>query len=166
MLCSPSEKESLGEERGGQRETEKLRSFLLLLLSFHSPPSPPSSSSSLKSGADSLGVRPIPAAPDAARYEIGERRDATSLTPLAERLLTRTLITRARTHTGVEDYVHRIGRTGRAGATGVAYTFFGQNDGKYARELCQVVRDAGQVVPPELEQMAKFGGGGGGGGGR
>lgn len=26
--------------------------------------------------------------------------------------------------TGVEDYVHRIGRTGRAGATGEAYTFF------------------------------------------
>lgn len=25
---------------------------------------------------------------------------------------------------GVEDYVHRIGRTGRAGATGEAYTFF------------------------------------------
>lgn len=25
---------------------------------------------------------------------------------------------------GVEDYVHRIGRTGRAGATGESYTFF------------------------------------------
>ena len=25
---------------------------------------------------------------------------------------------------GVEDYVHRIGRTGRAGATGKSYTFF------------------------------------------
>jgi ATP-dependent RNA helicase DBP3 len=24
----------------------------------------------------------------------------------------------------VEDYVHRIGRTGRAGATGVSHTFF------------------------------------------
>jgi superfamily II DNA helicase RecQ len=28
---------------------------------------------------------------------------------------------------GVEDYVHRIGRTGRAGATGEAYTFFTPN---------------------------------------
>lgn len=63
---------------------------------------------------------------------------------------------------GVEDYVHRIGRTGRAGAKGVAYTFFSQQDGKYARELAQVVRDAGQQVPPDLEAMAARGGGGGG----
>eukprot|EP00257_Ricinus_communis_P018451 XP_015577172.1 DEAD-box ATP-dependent RNA helicase 14 [Ricinus communis] len=34
--------------------------------------------------------------------------------------------------TGIEDYVHRIGRTGRAGATGVAYTFFSEQDWKYA----------------------------------
>ena len=27
---------------------------------------------------------------------------------------------------GVEDYIHRIGRTGRAGATGESYTFFTQ----------------------------------------
>ncbi|CAI5518806.1 unnamed protein product, partial [Closterium sp. Naga37s-1] len=56
--------------------------------------------------------------------------------------------------TGVEDYVHRIGRTGRAGATGTAYTFFGPQDGKYARELIKVLEGAQQVVPPELQQMA------------
>ena len=28
---------------------------------------------------------------------------------------------------GVEDYVHRIGRTGRAGAKGIAYTFLTQS---------------------------------------
>jgi ATP-dependent RNA helicase DDX5/DBP2 len=48
---------------------------------------------------------------------------------------------------GVEDYIHRIGRTGRAGATGEAYTFLGQNDGKYAHELMRVLREAGQVGP-------------------
>ena len=46
---------------------------------------------------------------------------------------------------GVEDYIHRIGRTGRAGATGEAYTFFTAPDGKYARELARVLREAGQV---------------------
>ncbi|KAF6260529.1 P-loop containing nucleoside triphosphate hydrolase protein [Scenedesmus sp. NREL 46B-D3] len=63
---------------------------------------------------------------------------------------------------GVEDYIHRIGRTGRAGATGEAYTLFTSNDGKYARELCQVLEEAGQNVPQPLAEMSRFGGGGGG----
>lgn len=62
---------------------------------------------------------------------------------------------------GVEDYIHRIGRTGRAGATGEAYTLFTQNDSKYARELSQVLSEAGQVVPPQLQEMSRYGGGGG-----
>ncbi|KAL6756698.1 P-loop containing nucleoside triphosphate hydrolase protein [Haematococcus lacustris] len=77
--------------------------------------------------------------------------------------------------TGVEDYIHRIGRTGRAGATGESYTFLTFEDGKHARQLATVMSEAGQVVSPELEQLAgssrSFGGGssrygGGGGGGR
>ena len=67
-----------------------------------------------------------------------------------------------------EDYIHRIGRTGRAGAKGIAVTFMGAQDAKHAGALCQIMRDAGQSVPPELEQMSGFGGGGGrvNGGGR
>jgi ATP-dependent RNA helicase DDX5/DBP2 len=64
---------------------------------------------------------------------------------------------------GVEDYIHRIGRTGRAGATGEAYTFFTPADSKHAGQLCRVLREAGQAVSPELEQMSTYGGGGGGG---
>ncbi|XP_020593261.1 ATP-dependent RNA helicase-like protein DB10 isoform X2 [Phalaenopsis equestris] len=63
--------------------------------------------------------------------------------------------------TGVEDYVHRIGRTGRAGATGVSYTFFSDNDSKYALELVKVLEGADQRVPPELRDMAARGGFGG-----
>ncbi|BDA41823.1 DEAD-box ATP-dependent RNA helicase 14 [Coccomyxa sp. Obi] len=63
---------------------------------------------------------------------------------------------------GVEDYIHRIGRTGRAGASGEAYTFFTAQDSKYSRELSRVLREANQIVPPELESMQSFGGGGGG----
>lgn len=37
-------------------------------------------------------------------------------------------------------------------------------DSKHARELARVMCEAGQVVPPELEQMQAYGGGGGGGG--
>lgn len=60
--------------------------------------------------------------------------------------------------TGVEDYVHRIGRTGRAGATGVAYTFFCDQDSKYASDLVKVLEGADQQVPPELRDMASRGG--------
>lgn len=61
--------------------------------------------------------------------------------------------------TGVEDYVHRIGRTGRAGATGLAYTFFGDHDAKYASDLIKVLEGASQQVPPELREMVGRGGG-------
>lgn len=78
---------------------------------------------------------------------------------------------------GVEDYVHRIGRTGRAGSKGVAHTFFTQGDRKCATQLVEVLTKAEQVIPPELQAMVqpkrgrgRFGGGGrgysGGRGGR
>lgn len=61
--------------------------------------------------------------------------------------------------TGVEDYVHRIGRTGRAGATGLAYTFFAEQDAKYASDLIKVLEGANQRVPSELRDMSTRGGG-------
>ncbi|WVZ62783.1 hypothetical protein U9M48_012485 [Paspalum notatum var. saurae] len=41
-----------------------------------------------------------------------------------------------------EDYVHRIGRTGRAGKKGVAHTFFTQGNKALAGELVNVLREA------------------------
>ncbi|KAL2532244.1 DEAD-box ATP-dependent RNA helicase 14 [Abeliophyllum distichum] len=64
--------------------------------------------------------------------------------------------------TGVEDYVHRIGRTGRAGATGLAYTFFCDQDAKHASDLVKILEGANQRVPVELSDMASRGGGFGG----
>eukprot|EP00559_Dactyliosolen_fragilissimus_P008716 CAMPEP_0184855502 /NCGR_PEP_ID=MMETSP0580-20130426/731_1 /TAXON_ID=1118495 /ORGANISM="Dactyliosolen fragilissimus" /LENGTH=588 /DNA_ID=CAMNT_0027350029 /DNA_START=52 /DNA_END=1821 /DNA_ORIENTATION=+ len=66
----------------------------------------------------------------------------------------------------VEDYVHRIGRTGRAGAKGIAHTFFTPSDKKCAYQLVEVLQKAEQEVPAELMSMAKprFGGRGGYGG--
>ncbi|GLT31910.1 hypothetical protein SLA2020_066100 [Shorea laevis] len=61
--------------------------------------------------------------------------------------------------TGVEDYVHRIGRTGRAGATGVAYTFFGDQDAKHTLNLIKILEGANQRVPPEIREMASRDGG-------
>ena len=64
-----------------------------------------------------------------------------------------------------EDYVHRIGRTARAGDRGTAHTFFTFNNSKQARDLVKILDEAKQEVPERLREMARFGGGGGGGGG-
>ena len=64
----------------------------------------------------------------------------------------------------VEDYVHRIGRTGRAGKTGIAHTLFTKEDAQQARELVQIMEGADQMVPPELQALVRTKGGGGGGG--
>ncbi|KAI9681118.1 MAG: RNA-dependent ATPase [Caeruleum heppii] len=54
----------------------------------------------------------------------------------------------------VEDYVHRIGRTGRAGSTGLAHTLFTLHDKAHSGALINVLRAAGQPVPDDL---LKFG---------
>ncbi|KAJ6795584.1 ATP-dependent RNA helicase-like protein DB10 [Iris pallida] len=59
--------------------------------------------------------------------------------------------------TGIEDYVHRIGRTGRAGATGISYTFLSDQDWKHAAELVKLLEGSNQRVPPEVREMAARG---------
>ena len=56
----------------------------------------------------------------------------------------------------IEDYIHRIGRTGRAGAKGVALSFFTAADAKLAGPVVKVLKEAKQKVPPELLKMAKI----------
>jgi len=63
-----------------------------------------------------------------------------------------------------EDYVHRIGRTGRSQKTGTAYTFFTPSNSKQAKDLVEVLREANQVVNPKLYEMMERGGMGGRGG--
>lgn len=53
-----------------------------------------------------------------------------------------------------EDYIHRIGRTGRCASSGTAYTFFTPNNGKQAKELIAVLSEAHQAVPQALQELA------------
>ncbi|TAQ83694.1 hypothetical protein B7494_g7981 [Chlorociboria aeruginascens] len=53
-----------------------------------------------------------------------------------------------------EDYVHRIGRTGRAGKEGLAITLFTEHDKAQSGALINVLKAASQPVPDEL---LKFG---------
>ncbi|KAM8984958.1 putative ATP-dependent RNA helicase DDX4 isoform 6-T6 [Ara ararauna] len=55
----------------------------------------------------------------------------------------------------IEEYVHRIGRTGRCGNTGKAVCFFDNtSDGHLAPSLIKVLSDAQQEVPVWLEEIA------------
>ena len=69
--------------------------------------------------------------------------------------------------TNIDDYVHRIGRTGRAGNEGSALSFVNEKNNGIVRELKDLLEENDQVVPAWLTQMCQYTGrGGGGGGGR
>lgn len=52
-----------------------------------------------------------------------------------------------------EDYVHRCGRTGRAGNKGFAYTFITPDQGQYASDLIKALEISCNPVPPELQNL-------------
>nr|CAI5840697.1 unnamed protein product [Callosobruchus analis] len=54
-----------------------------------------------------------------------------------------------------EDYVHRIGRTGRSQRTGTAYTFFTPSNAPKANDLIAVLKEAKQVINPKLIDMVE-----------
>merc|ERR1719356_1216227 len=58
----------------------------------------------------------------------------------------------------MEDYVHRIGRTGRAGDKGDAWTCLYENDTGPASNILKVMKKAGQEVPAVLKEIAGGGG--------
>ena len=71
----------------------------------------------------------------------------------------------------IDDYVHRIGRTGRAGNIGHATAFFNRNNRNIVRDLVKLLQEANQEVPSWLENVASesafsTGSRGGRGGGR
>ncbi|KAA8523029.1 hypothetical protein F0562_009452 [Nyssa sinensis] len=54
----------------------------------------------------------------------------------------------------IDNYVHRIGRTGRAGNTGLATAFFSDKNMPLAKALVELMQEAKQEVPPWLSQYA------------
>nr|OQO20375.1 hypothetical protein B0A51_09962 [Rachicladosporium sp. CCFEE 5018] len=53
-----------------------------------------------------------------------------------------------------EDYVHRCGRTGRAGNTGTAVTFVMPDQDRFANFLAKALTDSKQEVPAEVQALA------------
>ena len=68
--------------------------------------------------------------------------------------------------TDIDDYVHRIGRTGRAGNVGLSTAFFNRGNKGIVRDLMVLLKEANQEIPGWLETVAKesqsFGGRGSG----
>jgi ATP-dependent RNA helicase DDX46/PRP5 len=55
----------------------------------------------------------------------------------------------------LEDYVHRAGRTGRAGNTGVAVTFVTPEQENCSVGIAKALEQSGQPVPERLDEMRK-----------
>lgn len=54
----------------------------------------------------------------------------------------------------LEDYVHRAGRTGRAGETGTAVTYITPEQGMYAGDLVKALKKSEQTIPEDLKVLA------------
>ncbi|KAG8176875.1 hypothetical protein JTE90_026585 [Oedothorax gibbosus] len=52
-----------------------------------------------------------------------------------------------------EDYVHRCGRTGRAGNKGYAYTFLTTEQGRYAGDIIKALEQSGNPIPEDLQNL-------------
>ncbi|KAK9722589.1 DEAD-box ATP-dependent RNA helicase [Basidiobolus ranarum] len=59
--------------------------------------------------------------------------------------------------TDVDEYVHRIGRTGRAGNMGIATSFFNRGNKGIARQLIEILKEANQDVPEWLLIVSREG---------
>lgn len=55
-------------------------------------------------------------------------------------------------HGGIQEYVHRIGRTARIGNKGLATSFFNDKNEDIAEDLVRIFLEAKQPVPDFLEQ--------------
>ncbi|KAG0174282.1 RNA-dependent ATPase [Apophysomyces sp. BC1034] len=53
----------------------------------------------------------------------------------------------------IEAYIHRIGRTGRGGKKGTAYTYFTAEDKSHSGELINVLKQANMDVPEDLRRF-------------
>uniref|UniRef100_A0A3Q1K6H5 RNA helicase n=1 Tax=Anabas testudineus TaxID=64144 RepID=A0A3Q1K6H5_ANATE len=54
----------------------------------------------------------------------------------------------------IEEYVHRIGRTGRVGNLGLATSFFNDKNSNITKDLLDILVEAKQEVPSWLESLA------------
>ena len=55
--------------------------------------------------------------------------------------------------TNIEDYVHRIGRTGRGGNSGVAISFINESNKPIINDLYSILKKLNQEIPEWFEKL-------------
>jgi superfamily II DNA/RNA helicase len=55
----------------------------------------------------------------------------------------------------MENYIHRIGRTGRVNKKGKSYTLLARSEGRFAQKLIKILKESDQEVNPELYELMK-----------
>ena len=53
----------------------------------------------------------------------------------------------------LEDYVHRAGRTGRAGNTGTDVTFITEDQERFSVDIAKALKQSGQILPDDLQKL-------------
>ena len=53
----------------------------------------------------------------------------------------------------IEDYIHRIGRTGRVGNKGMAISFYNEKNKVIAEDLVKEMKKAKQEIPDFLQKF-------------
>lgn len=56
----------------------------------------------------------------------------------------------------IDDYVHRIGRTGRRGNTGTAHSFVNEKNQSITKDLYGLLKESNQEVPSWFEEMCAY----------
>jgi ATP-dependent RNA helicase DDX46/PRP5 len=54
----------------------------------------------------------------------------------------------------MEDYVHRAGRTGRAGNKGTCITFITPDQEKFSVDIVRALEASGAFIPDDLKEMS------------
>merc|ERR1712032_257323 len=54
----------------------------------------------------------------------------------------------------IENYIHRIGRTGRANKKGTSITYMTPDDARFGDKVVAIMKEAEQEIPEELRELA------------
>jgi len=56
----------------------------------------------------------------------------------------------------IENYVHRIGRTGRVNKKGTSITYMTPEDARHAPKLIEILKESNQEINPDLHELVRY----------